>query len=292
MAKSFNKVHNFVLVDRTLSAEGGRFTFRNYTDKVGVFKNPGAVVFYDDGTMNTFKGTKAGKAFTLDQNHYNIQAREGQADYKGLQLIDFLMNAGMCWGSPNGSYEYSDGGFVPDHEIAKLTRAELETRLETGEYKQFGVKFKLMNSDKDAEIALDAAELKNKSEASALGVDEDTLTEIAAIIGIYGDPGKLMRKKVFDYASKRPADYFKLLNSGDRAVRAIIRKSLNDGVFTKRGPVIYWEETVIGSNEDEAVSRLLSDKSMLEALQTKSELNTDVKVQKKRGRIPNKPVEA
>lgn len=292
MAKSFNKIFNFVLVDRNLAAEGGRFTFRNYTDKVGVFKNPGAVVFYDDGTMNINRGTKAGKAFTLDQNHYNIQAREGQVDYKGLSLIDFLMNAGICWGSPNGTYEYGEGGFVPDHEIAKLSREEIETRLETGEFKQFGVKYKLMNTDKDAEIALDAAELRNKAESSALAIDDKTLEDIAAILGIFGSAGKLMRKKVFDYATKRPADYFKLLNSGDRAIRAIVRKSIADGTFTRKGSVIMWEETVIGPNEDEAVSRLMSDKAMLDALQDKAELHTDVKVPAKRGPKPKNKVEA
>lgn len=288
----FNQIYNFVLIDRELFASGGRYTLRTYTDRAGVFKNPGAGIFYDDGTVNPFKGTKAGKPFTLDQNHYNIQAREGQADFKGLKLIDFLLNAGECWGSPNGTYQYGEGGNVSDEEIASLKRDEIETRLETGEFKQIGAKFKLMNTDKDAEIALDAAELRNKAETSALAIDDQTLEDIAAHIAVFGKAGKLMRKKVLDYASKRPADYFKLLNAGDRAVRAIVRKSLADGTFTKKGQIIMWEETVIGPNEDEAVSKLMSDKNMLEALQDKAELNTDVKVPKKGGRPPKKPVEA
>ncbi len=287
MAK-FNQIYNFVLIDRTLFANGGRYTLRTYTDRAGVFKNPGAGIFYDDGTINPFKGTKAGKPFTLDQNHYNIQAREGQADFKGLKLIDFLLNAGECWGSPNGTYQYGEGGNVPDEEIASLKRDEIETRLETGEFKQIGAKFKLMNTDKDAEIALEAAELRNKAESSALGIDDQTLEEIASLLGVFGPPGKLMKKKVLDYAAKRPADYFKLLNSGDRPIRAIIRKSIADGTFSKRGQVIMWEETVIGANEDDAVSKLMSDKAMLEALQGKAELNTEVKVPKKGGRPPKK----
>lgn len=283
-----NKVYNFVLINRNVAAEGGRLSFRTYTDRVGVFKNPGAAVFYDDGTMNINRGTKAGKVFSLDQNHYNIQAREGQKDYKGLSMIDFLMNAGMCWGSPNGIYEYGDGGFVPDEVLTNLNRDEIETRLETGEFRQSGVWFKLMNSDKDAEIALEAAELKNKAESSVLAIDDKTLEEIAALIGVYGPAGKLMKKKVLDFASKRPADYLKILNAGDRAVRAIVRKSLADGTFTTRGSIIMWEETVIGPNEDEAVSKLMSDKAMLEALQDKAELNTDVKIKGKPGPKPRK----
>lgn len=278
-----NKVYNFVLINRNVAAEGGRLSFRTYTDRIGVFKNPGAAIFYDDGTMNINRGTKAGKVFSLDQNHYNIQAREGQKDYKGLSMIDFLMNAGMCWGSPNGTYEYGDGGFVPDEVIASLERDEIETRLETGEFKQIGAWFKLMNSDKDAEIALEAAELKNKAESSALAIDEKTLEEIAALIGVYGTPGKLMKKKVLDFASKRPADYLKLLNAGDRPVRAIVRKCIEDGTFTRKGQIIMWEETVIGPTEDDAVSTLMNDKNMLEALQTKAELNTDVKIKGKPG---------
>ncbi len=284
-----NKTYNFVLFDREVAAKGGTLTLRNYTDRLGLFGNPGAAVFYDDGTTNPFGKQKVGKPFTLDQSHYNIQAREGQKDYKGLPLLDFLLNAGVCWGSPNGTYQYTEGGIVTDAEIAEMGRDELEVRLETGEIKQIGVWFKLMNSDKDAEIALETAEKKNKAESSALSIDDVTLQEIAALLGIFGDPGKLMRKKVFDFAGKRPNDYFDLLNSGDRAVRAIVRKSIQDRVFTKRGEVIFWEETVIGANEDEAVSKLLSEKAMLEALQDKAELNTDVKVPSKRGPKPKNP---
>lgn len=266
MTKQFNtkKIYNFVFADRNAAAEGGSYSFNSYTDIKGALGPSGARIIYDEGQKDRH-GRPVGKYFALNQSHYNLQAREDQADTKGLLLYDFLRNHPDCEGSPNGTY-IGDG----------------EDKI------QLGVKFKLMNTAKDAQVALDAGIQKTKAQASALELDDNTLQEVAAHIGAFGEADELMRVKVYDWAGKRPKDYFEILHSGDRAVRAIIRKAIIDGIFRKQGEVIMWDNTVIGSNENSAVSTLLGDKRMLDALQENVDLKTEVKVKGKPGPKPKK----
>lgn len=259
------KIHNFVCVDRDMVREAGSFSFNSYTDHAGALGNPGTRVIYFEGQL--LNNRKVGKYFKIDQSHYNIQAREGQTDYEGIKLVEFLANSPFCEGSPNGDYRIDP---------------------ETGEQKQFGVKFKILNSAADAKIAVDAKKQRVGAEASALGVDEETLTELAAHLGVFGEADELMRNKVSDWASKRPKEYFEVLNSGDRAVRAVVRKALEEGIFKQKGEVIYWDNTLIGASEDIAVATLLQEKDMLSALKEKMSLVTDVKIQAKRGPKPKK----
>jgi hypothetical protein len=267
MAK-FNpgKVHNFVCVDRDMIREAGSCSFNSYDDHAGVFGNPGARIIYNQGRKDR-NGKPVGQYFTLDQSHYNLQARDNQMDYDGIKLYDFLANSPYCEGSPNGDY-----------------REDPETK----EIKQYGVKFKLLNTAADAKIAVDAKKQRVAAEASALGVDDETLTELAAHLGVFGEADELMRNKVSDWASKRPKEYFEVLNSGDRPIRAVVRKALEDGIFKKKGEVIYWDNTMIGASEDIAVATLLQEKDMLSALKEKMALVTDVKTPGKPGRPPKK----
>lgn len=250
-----------------MAASGKRYAFRTYTDKAGLFGNPGFEVFYNDGSKDNRSGKLLGKSFAVDQSHYNLQAREGQKDLDGKTLFDFFQNAPFCEGSPNGEYTYEDGGFVPQEKLMK--RDENLRKVKTGELVQHGVKIRLMNSDLDAEIALDAGMKTAAAQMSTGEIDEETLSEIAALIGVFGEPDKTMRYAVYSFASKRPFDYFSYLNAGDRGLRALIRKSIADGVLKVKGELIYWENTLIGNDEDGAVATLNSDPKMLDGLRTK-----------------------
>ncbi len=262
------KVYNFVLVDRELAAKGGVSAFCSYTDREGVFgsdmkpPSPGTAVMYVTSRTTTKDGNvvDVGKWFKLDQNLYNFMVRDGETDIYGRSQYEFLANAPMCEGSPNGAYI-----------------GEGEDRIQTG------VLFRLMNTDKDAKFALEIAQRKVDAEYSAMKLDEQTLVEMANQIGFYGEPGDQMRHKVYQWAGKRPIEYFEVLKSGDRAVRAIIRKALHEGIFKTKGTVIMWESTIIGSNEDDAVSMLLREKAMLEALQEKVDLKTNLVIKGKPG---------
>lgn len=259
-------IYEFVVTDRNMIAAGGSLSFRNYTDVSGVFGNPGAVIVFDDGSKDT-RGNPVGKAFTVSQAHYKLMARDGQKDYKGLLLSEYFMNAPFCEGSPNGTYTDQDGLIVAADQLGK--RDTILKKLKSGELNQHNVKIKLMETERDAEIALDAGLKRVEAQMSVGQIDDDTLSEIAALFGIFGKPDKMMRQKLFEAAGKRPIDYTNFLNSGDRSVRALIRKGLVDGVLKQKGPVIFWEETILGNDEDSSVATLIGDPKILEALSTK-----------------------
>lgn len=276
MATKFNtdKIHYFVLIPEVaakVETDGpntgkskpaiGSIGFRTYTDRAGVFGRKGASVEYV--TSRDDKGRDKGKYFTLDQAHNAFQVREGDTDVYDKSMFDFLKNSPFCEGSPNGTYA---------------------TTLE-GDKIQLDVKYRLMNTEADAEVALEASLNRAKAISSAGEIDDQTLLEVAAVgIGFHGKPDKIMRHKVVEWANKRPNDYFDTLNSGDRLVRALIRKAIADGIFQIKGSLIYWGNTMVGTDEDAAVKALVDDKELLEGLQEKVDLKAKAKIEN-----PKKP---
>ncbi len=156
-------------------------------------------------------------------------------DYKGLSLYEFFINSPYCAGSPNGTYvEGADGEKV-----------------------QQGIKYRLLDNARDAKIALTAAKRRTEAQMSVMTLDEATMVEVAAVLGIHGEPDDQMKFDLLNLAGKKPIDYFAALNNGDRPVRAIVRKAIADKLFSTRGSIIYWDKTVIGATEDEAVAKLI-----------------------------------
>jgi len=260
-------VYDFVVADRSLVASGKSFSFRAYTDRMGMFKNPGARVIYDDGTKDTRTGHPIGKPFSIGQSHYKLQAREGQEDYSQKSLYEFFLYTPFTEGSPNGDYFDKDGNPVPPRELGN--RDKNIAKLRDGEWTQLNVKLKLLDSEKDAELALETGLKRAEAQISAGQIDEETLSQIAAMIGEFGESEKSMRLKVYEFAGKRPIDYFNYLGAGDRAVRALIRKGLADNVLTQKGSVIFWEQTILGNDENSAVATLIGDEKIKNALTEK-----------------------
>ncbi len=252
----------FVVVGEGLDKvnRGGAISFKEYTDHANAHgKGTGALVRYI--TSRDQNGRDAGKYFVIDDSRRRFQVRDGENDIYGISQYDFLRFYPDCEGSPNGQYSEVGGVQV-----------------------QQGIVFRELNTDKDAEVALEAESTRTRAQASVLGLDEATLQELGAFIGEFGEPGKTMRLRVFEWAGKRPSEYFKILESGDRGLRAIIRKAIEDGTFRKKGSIIYWEDTVIGADEDAAAATLMRDSKMLDALQRKVDLKTEIKAKTGRGR--------
>ncbi len=261
MAKQFNasKYYNFVLADRELAARGGQYSFNSYTDTEGAYTGtPGSAAMYV--TSKDDRGRDQGKYFNLSQQHYVFRVREGEKDTYQRSQFEFLKNHPGCQDSPNGSY-----------------LGEGDDRI------QLGIIFKLLDTEGDAKFALEIAKRKTQAEVSVFELDDETLKDMAAHIGEFGAATELMRTKVYQWAGTRPADYFEVLNSGERAIRAVVRKALSEGIFKKSGEIIKWEGTLIGGNEDDAVSNLMRQKDILEALQKKMGLSNEVKLRGKPG---------
>jgi hypothetical protein len=225
-----------------LPAFGGT-SFRTYTDKAGVFGKAGADVQYV--TSRTQTGQDKGQYFTISQSHNALLARKEESDLYGKSKFDFLKNSPYCEGSKNGTY----------------------TTTPEGDRIQTGVTYRLMNTEADAAVALAASIRQSKAILLASELDEETLSEVAAIgIGYHGTPDDMMRHKVTEWARKRPVDFMNIVNAGDRSYRAVIRKAIAKNVFTTRGSLIYWEQTLVGPDEDGAVATLSKDEAMLDRL--------------------------
>ena len=259
-------VYDFVIADRSIVASGKSFSFRAYTDRVGKFGNPGAAVIFDDGTKDK-QNRNIGKGFSVGQSHYKLQAREGQKDNEEKTLFDFFAWAPFCEGSPNGDYVDGEGALIPPDQV--LDRKKNIEKIKTGEIEQLNVKIKILDDEKDAELALDAGMKRAEAQLSVGQIDVETLVEMTSLIGEFDKPEKMLRLKLYEYAGKLPLDYFKMLNTKDRGIRALVRKGLADRVLAQRGEIIYWGDTVIGKDEDAAVSTLLGDSEMQSALKEK-----------------------
>lgn len=246
----------FVLVGEGLEkvSRGGTHSFRGYSDNANAH-GKGTSTYIQYVTSKDDRGKELGKWFTLDESRRKFQVREGEHDIQGITQYDFLKYSPDCEGSPNGSYVSTEAGKV-----------------------QQGIMYRELNQDKDARIALEADSKRINAQAKVLSLDLITLQELAAFIGVFGEPGELMRVRVLEWAAKRPDDFIRLLSSGDRGLRAVVRKALADGVLTQRGTIIYWADTMIGSDEDSAISTLAGDPQMYEALATKVDLKTPAKI--------------
>lgn len=283
MVKQFNqqKTYYFVLLpsvqyrqdtsyDGKIRDNFGQVSFRTYTDRAGALgRGTGQGVQYvvskDD------RGRDRGKNFTISQAHNALLVREADRDIYGTLMLDFIKNYPECEGSPNGDY---------------ITDAD-------GNQIQLNVKFRLMNDDADAEVALQATLNRSKAQLSVLELDGQTLMEVAAIgLGMHGQPTDIMRFKVSEWAGKRPIDYFNILDSGDRLLRAIIRKAVNDGILTVRGELVYWGNQLLGSSEDNAIKFLMENKDTYDALMERVEFKAKVVEKRKAGRPPKNQKES
>ena len=272
--KKFNS-YEFICTDADLIVRGGEISFRTYTDKAGVFGSAGSAVFYNDGTRDT-QNRLVGKFFKIGQSFAKLLASASQTDADGKKLWQFFLNTPLTEGSPNGDYTDADGNIVPIEELGDYDKNVEKVR--SGEWKQHGVKLRLLDTDADAEMAMGIEMRKIDAQMAAARLDDDTLIEVGALIGEFGKPDTRMRKKVFDFAGKKPVDFNKYLNSGDRAVRALIRKGIADKILSQKGTMIMWEETVLGGDEDAAVATLVNDPKVFESLQSKLNFKVDKKV--------------
>jgi hypothetical protein len=93
-----------------------------------------------------------------------------------------------------------------------------------------------------------------------------------------------MRHKVVEWAGRRPEDYFKVLEAGDRLVRAIIRRGLATSILDRRGELIYWADLQIGTSEEKAIQFLLENEDIYGRLAEKVDLTAPEKSKSKVGR--------
>jgi hypothetical protein len=264
MAKQFNSAKlTFFVLDGNTAARNGSVSFRTYTDKVGALADlypelakkgllsVGCMVQYVEGT--DAQGRPRGKYFELSQSHRTFQVRDEQRDVNGILMSDFLRCSPFCEGSPN-----------------LLSGKAL---------------YRELNTAADAQVALDAGRVRAKATAKVYELidaqDWSTISDLAAYIGIYNEPVEVKGHRVAEWAEKRPVDFFEIFNSGDRSIRALVRRAISESILHTKGSVVHWEDTIIGADEDKAVAYLVNNPQMLEALRERFEKKTESPKKKK-----------
>ena len=207
------------------------FGFRTYTDNK--HKECGYVVGKDiKSGAPIYKKWK----FDLD-NKRTIRVHVDEEDLNGVKAVDFLKNSPECYGSPNGAY-LADGT-------------------------QIDYYYKIVDDEGDADKAADILVTKALAITKAANVKGQEFIDLCAMISVFNQKEGVMRHKLIDYAQNFPDKFLAVLDDPSRKVRSIVRRAVDSHIFHKDGPVIKWENKIIGADEDTAVATLLRDEDLM-----------------------------
>ena len=221
----------FVLTRPTIS----HYSFSGYTDKDG---NPQYIANSrtSDGIIR--------RSFSFSRKDRTMKIPVYQKDIEGNSVVEFLRNHPECQDSPNGIYKETPDGTV-----------------------QQNIYFKELNDGKDAKKALEGRRITTKALNLALELDAESAQEVAMLLfGFRSDDIDIIQFKLYEYARNKPEDFLEVADSKDRKARALVRQGVSVGALIKKGRLILWEDTVIGNDEDEAVSNLMKDKKLMDSL--------------------------
>lgn len=218
-------------------SKAGHGFMASFTDKDGEHR------FLSRGKDS--RGDTLFRRFKFKRSKRMISIPNSQAD-----VINFLREYPDCEGSPNGSYAYD----------------------EHGKPIQIGSVYKEVNDGKDAKEGVEATKIRTKAMTHALGLEDEEksveLKEIAIMTGYYNqDPG-LQHWHLLNYAEANPDEYLEIVDDPTRRAKYIIKNGIQGGVLRRKGFMYYWEEIHLGNNFDEVVQNILSDKNLLEAIDT------------------------
>lgn len=230
----FNNYVYFVLV-RNGNAS---YSFTGYTDQ-----ETGDTKVMHMGRKD-HHGNDVPHRFKFDRAHRSMRIPKNRKDIHGNLMVDFLRGFPECLNSPNGQYRVVDGEKV-----------------------HINMWFKEMNEGKDAMIAVDAKRTKIDAETTALNLKGDELSEMAILCGTMTTDEGMQLHRVLEYAGASPETFLELYNRPSRKATVLLKKAVAAGLVTTRGTMFIWEEITLGANEDLAVSKLMEDTTMRDAIE-------------------------
>ncbi len=214
------------------------YSFRSYTDPETGMES-GYVTGYDKNNRPMFKN------WEFDNGpKRQVRVHKDEKDREGKLAVDFLRNSPECYKSTNGKY---------------ITTPE-------GTEKQVAFLFREVNEEQDAKSAVDTRKLVIEAQAEALKLKGQELVDIANIIGVFNPNEAVLSHRVLDFASNNPSKFNELLKDPTRKTKALVKKAINDQIFKVEGKIVKWEGKVIGADEDEAVSNIIKDKTLEDAI--------------------------
>ena len=215
------------------------YTFSGYTDKV-----TGEIKYIYKGRKDR-NGNEIPHTFRFDRAHRTIRLHKDAVDIQGTNIANFLRDYNECGGSKNGAY---------------VTGAD-------GEKVQIGVRFVEVKEAEDAMVAIEAKVIKNKAENIALNLNGTDLREVALLCKVANEDVGIMKHHLVDYAGAYPATFMECYESTERKASALLLRAVDAKEVSVRGTIYKWGTVSLGSTYDLAVSKLVSDEEIAEALE-------------------------
>lgn len=151
-----------------------------------------------------------------------------------IKSVDFLRGYPECKGSPNGD----DSGW---------SFSELKER-------------------EDAITAVDASKIQLKALNAAMNLGINDLKEMSALYGYFDTDDAMQKKYLLEVAGADPSKFLEFFEAPERSAKALLKKATSLGVVKTKGALHVWEAETIGVDEAMAVSRLMKDTDLQEAL--------------------------
>lgn len=174
------------------------------------------------------------------------------------EVIEHLKNHPRCAKSKNGFYKTGDDG----------------KRI------QVGIVFKVMDDGSDAEIAIEAMEIKTEATSKALEYKKraindaepeaiEEMNELALLLGSHTKDPRLQLHHILQYAENNPQKFLDVYNDPNRRARYLIKKGLSseNKYIKKKGFMIYYGDVHLGNDLDQAVQTLMKDKDLMKAIE-------------------------
>ncbi len=210
------------------------FSFRTYNN------DKGQAVGFMEGTDKD--GRPIFRRWKFDQDVRKISVHKDKTDISkdSLNAVDFLRKSPNCKDSPNGTY---------------LNGLQVD------------VFFEEVNDTKTAQVGLDFEKQRVDAQNEAFRLKGQDFIDVCAMIGVFNKDETIMRFALVDYAKNKPQSFLDLVNDPIRQIRSVIRRAVHENVFNQKGGrMLTWENTLIGVDEDDAVTKLKQDEKLLKAV--------------------------
>lgn len=218
----------FVLLPERMT--NAHYGFRDYSDIM-----TGELKAIYDGKKDR-NGDPIPRQFNFSRKERTMRIPKVQKDSKGSFVVEFLKNHPECVDSPNNQGQ--------------------------------AFWFKRVKEAEDAKVAMDQKRLRLKAENFAADLEGEALFDVAAMYGVFDKREAIALHAISEAAHNDPSTFLDIVNSPDMIAKALVYKAVDGKVFAKKGKMIVWENETIGADTDEAVSRLMKDEKLREAVES------------------------
>jgi hypothetical protein len=177
--------------------------------------------------------------FKFSRTKRYLHVNKKEKDLNGKNVVEFLRNHNLC-------------------EDSKANTSSGTSPL-----------FREMNETRDAEIAVNYKTLVIKAGNAALALEGESLKAAATLCGCFSESESTQRHRVMEYAGTEPQHFLEVIEAPDFSTRALVKALVNKGIVKREGTMLKWENVLVGTDENAAVAKLISDEDLFNALSAK-----------------------